>query len=75
VTSKEIGKELQNAGIEFDRKKIDLEHPIKSLGETKVPIKLHPNVTAEVTVIVEREASIGEEGEGKKPETGQESTT
>jgi len=75
VTSKEIGEELQNAGIEIDRKKFDLEHPIKSLGETKVPIKLHPNVTAEITVIVERETSIGEEGEGKEPETGQESTT
>jgi large subunit ribosomal protein L9 len=74
VTSKEIGEELQQkAGVEFDRKKIDLEHPIKTLGETQVPIRLHPEVTATVTVLVEREGPVpGTEEAPKEPKTASE---
>lgn len=42
--------------ISIDKRKIELDHPIKDLGERAVPIKLHPDVTAQVRVIVERES-------------------
>jgi large subunit ribosomal protein L9 len=38
-----------------DRRKIQLDDPIKSLGEFKVPVRLHKDVTAEVTVVVAKE--------------------
>jgi large subunit ribosomal protein L9 len=38
-----------------DRRKIHLEEPIRTLGEHKVAIRLHRDVTAEVTVNVTRE--------------------
>lgn len=53
VSSKEIAEEIKKQlGYEVDKKKILLESPIKSLGVTIVPIKLHPNVTTEVNVHV-----------------------
>lgn len=53
VTSKEIASALlSQAGINLDRKKINLSEPIKSTGEKQVEIKLHPQVTAKVTVQV-----------------------
>ena len=39
-------------GIDIDKKKMQLSEPIKSLGTTIVPIKVHPKVTAEVKVKV-----------------------
>ncbi|HRS00642.1 MAG TPA: 50S ribosomal L9 C-terminal domain-containing protein [Candidatus Sumerlaeia bacterium] len=38
----------------MDKKKIHLPEPIKSLGEFPVEIKLHPEVTTKVTVVVEK---------------------
>lgn len=55
VTSIDIANFLEEQKIEVDRKKIELEEPIKSLGVFKVPIKLHPEVTAELKVKVVRE--------------------
>jgi large subunit ribosomal protein L9 len=52
VTSMEIGAKLAEAGIEIDRKKIQLEEPIKTLGEHLVPIKLQAGITAEVKIKV-----------------------
>ena len=56
ISSKEIAaaaKEQQN--LELDKKKIVLKDPIKSAGEYKVPVKLHPKVTASLTVVVEEQ--------------------
>ena len=39
-------------GYDIDKKKMQLSSPIKELGTTKVPIRLHPKVTAELKVIV-----------------------
>jgi large subunit ribosomal protein L9 len=39
----------------LDRKKIHLEEPIKNLGMYTVPIKLHPEVTAQLKVWVVQE--------------------
>lgn len=46
VTNKDIGEALAREGIEVDKHKILLEKPIKELGIFMVPIKLHPEVTA-----------------------------
>ena len=52
VTSQEIAELVSAQGISIDRRKIQLGEPIKSLGEFKVPIKLHPEITAEITLTV-----------------------
>lgn len=53
VTSIDIHKKLEEAGVEIDRKCIQLDSPIKTSGETKVEIKLHSDVTAELTINIE----------------------
>ncbi|SPE36625.1 50S ribosomal protein L9 [Candidatus Sulfopaludibacter sp. SbA6] len=55
VTSKDVGDALAAKNYTIDRRKIHMEEPIKQLGEYKVPVRLHKDVTAEVTVIVVRE--------------------
>ena len=55
VTNIDIANQLMEKGIEVDRKKILLEEPIKSLGSHEVSIKIHPEVTAKVNVVVEKE--------------------
>jgi large subunit ribosomal protein L9 len=55
VTTMEIETYLKENGIEVDRKKIHLEEPIKSVGMFTVPIKLHPDVVANLKVWVVQE--------------------
>ena len=55
VTSKDIADLLERKNFHIDRRKIHLEEPIKQLGEHRVPIRLHRDVTVEVTVQVLRE--------------------
>jgi large subunit ribosomal protein L9 len=55
VTAKDIGEMLEKAGYTIDRRKIMLEAPIKTLGEHKVAIRLFRDVTAHVTVQVNKE--------------------
>ncbi len=52
VTSQDIAEALKEKGIEIDRRKIQLEEPIKALGIYTVPVKLHPEVTANIKVWV-----------------------
>jgi large subunit ribosomal protein L9 len=52
VTTKEIGDKLAAAGVEIDRKKIQLPEPIKALGVYEVPVKLAGGVTAKIKVSV-----------------------
>ncbi len=53
ISSKEISDALQaQHGIEIDKKKIQLGAPIRALGTTAVPVKLHPKVTAQLNVTV-----------------------
>ncbi|MCL6597722.1 MAG: 50S ribosomal protein L9 [Alicyclobacillus macrosporangiidus] len=54
VTTKHIGEALAKLGFDLDRRKIQLPEPIKALGGYRVQIKLHPEVTATVTVFVEQ---------------------
>jgi large subunit ribosomal protein L9 len=55
VTSKDIVEALEKQGYTIERRKIALEEPIKTLGEFKVPVRLHREVTAEITVQVVKE--------------------
>ena len=55
VTAKDIAESLEKQGYQIDRRKIQLAEPIKTLGEFKVPVRLHREVTVEVTVNVVRE--------------------
>ena len=55
VTSKDVADGLVAKGFTIDRRKIQLDEPIKQLGEFKVPVRLHKDVTAEVTVVVSKE--------------------
>lgn len=52
VTNMDIEAKLQSAGVEIDRRKIQLAEPIKTLGEHNVSIKLDAGVVAEITVTV-----------------------
>jgi len=56
VTSMQIAEALAAEGIEIDKKKILLEEPIKKLGVYTVPVKLHPDVAANVKVWVVEES-------------------
>ena len=57
VSSKEIAAAAQEQlGLDIDKKKVQLKEQLKSLGTFHVPVKLHPKVTAELTVIVVEEA-------------------
>ncbi|MBR3403040.1 MAG: 50S ribosomal protein L9 [Parasporobacterium sp.] len=56
IASKEIAAAvLDQTGLELDKKKIVLADPIKALGEHKVKVKLHKDVTASLLVKVEEE--------------------
>ncbi|HXG35298.1 MAG TPA: 50S ribosomal protein L9 [Bryobacteraceae bacterium] len=55
VTAKDIAEALQQKNYVVDRRKIQLEEPIKQLGEYKVPVRLHKDVTAEILVQVVKE--------------------
>jgi len=55
AASKDVGDALAAKNYTIDRRKIQMDEPIKQLGEYKVPVRLHKDVTAEVTVIVVRE--------------------
>jgi large subunit ribosomal protein L9 len=55
VTALDIAEFLVNHKIDIDKRKIQLEEPIKTLGEYQVPIRLHREVTVPVKVIVEPE--------------------
>jgi large subunit ribosomal protein L9 len=55
VTAKDIAEALEAKGFHIDRRKINLEDPIKTLGEFAVPVRLHREVTANVKVQVNRE--------------------
>ena len=57
VTSSDIAAELAAQGHEVDRRKIQLGDPIKAVGDFKVAVRLHREVTARVTVKVQAEVT------------------
>ncbi len=52
VTSQEIADHLATAGHEVDKRRIELEHPIRQLGHHSVAVRIHPEVQAEISVDV-----------------------
>ena len=53
ISAKEISDAAkEQLGMTLDKKKLQLESPIKTLGVTEVPLRLHPEVTATVKVVV-----------------------
>jgi large subunit ribosomal protein L9 len=53
ITTKQITEELQKKhGIKIDKRKMELADAIRTLGHTKVPVKLHHEVTAVLDVHV-----------------------
>lgn len=52
VTAKDIADALERQNYTIDRRKIQLEDPIKNTGEYKVPVRLHREVTTEIAVNV-----------------------
>ncbi|MEH6991367.1 50S ribosomal protein L9 [Neobacillus drentensis] len=53
ITTKQIAEELQKKhGIKIDKRKMELSDAIRTLGHTKVPVKLHHEVLATLTVHV-----------------------
>jgi len=60
VTAKDIAEAIAAQGVEVDKRKIELGHPIKELGTVSVPVKLHSQVTATVSVTVVRAEASGD---------------
>ena len=55
VTSGDIAEFLKAKGVEVDKRKVQLDEPIKKLGEHEVSVKLHPEVAANLRVLVTKE--------------------
>ena len=55
VTAMDIAAALEDKGFHIDKRKVELAEPLKTLGEYKVPLRLHADVTAGVEVHVVRE--------------------
>lgn len=53
VTNMDIHKELEAAGIIVDRHAIELDKPVKKSGKTEVTVRIHPQVTAILTISVD----------------------
>ena len=65
VTSMDIHKELEAAGIVIDRHAIELEKPIKKSGKSEISIRLHPQVVTTLTISVDA-GDTAEKAEGDK---------
>jgi large subunit ribosomal protein L9 len=52
VTSADIADALARLGFDVDKRKIQLDEPLKALGEYSVPLKLHKDVVAPIKVLV-----------------------
>lgn len=60
VTAADVAEALQrDLGVKVDRRRIELEGPIKSLGEHTVTLRLAPGISAEVRVVVEAADGVG----------------
>ena len=57
VTSADIARELEHKGLNIDRRKIQLDEPLKQVGDFNVPVKLHRDVIVPVKVTIQKEAS------------------
>jgi large subunit ribosomal protein L9 len=56
VTSSDIAHALEQKGYTIDRRKVQLDEPLKQLGEFHIPVKLHREVSAHIKVTVSAES-------------------
>ena len=65
VSPTDVAEALEQKGLKVEKRKIALDHPVKTLGEYTASIKLHPEVTASfpITVIKDEESEPVEEVE------------
>ena len=56
VTNMDMAEAVAAQGIDLDRKLIQMEEPLKELGEFEIPVKLPHDVSASLNVVVEKEA-------------------
>jgi large subunit ribosomal protein L9 len=57
VTSADIARELESKGLNIDRRKIQLDEPLKHVGDFNVSIRLHKDVSVPVKVTIQKEAT------------------
>jgi large subunit ribosomal protein L9 len=55
ITAQDVAAALAAQGHQVDKRRIELDHPIKTLGDHTVAIRLHPEVTAELRLTVQAE--------------------
>jgi len=60
VTSRDIARMIADEGTEIAKGQVSINAPIKSIGQYKVPLALHPEIEVSVTVIVARSADEAE---------------
>jgi len=67
ITAADVHAKIVEAGVELDRKKIHLHTPVKSIGNHEVKIKLHPEVSLELSFDVVSENPIDEAEDTEAP--------
>ena len=71
ITANDIATRMKNElGVEIERHRIVLEHPIKSTGEHEISIKLHHDVTATLKFTVKSSSEPKPEAAAEEPESG-----
>lgn len=55
ITSQDISEALQKMGFDVDKKKIELKQPIKETGTVTVPVRVYPEIVANVRVTMQAE--------------------
>jgi large subunit ribosomal protein L9 len=55
VSLADVGEALERKGFRLEKRKVLLHEPLKTLGEFTVQVKLHPEVTVGVPIVIERE--------------------
>ena len=72
VTSADIARELEHKGFSIDRRKIQLDEPLKAIGDFNVSIKLHRDVVVPIKVTIQKEAGAQEAAAPQAEEAGAE---
>ena len=68
VTTRDIADQTTGAGFTIDRRQVELNRPIKTVGLHKVRVRLHPEVTVDVTANVARSTEEAEaQARGERP--------
>ena len=72
VTSADIARELESKGVPVDCRKIQLDEPLKTVGDHQVNIKLHKDVVVPIKVHIKKEAGSEEAAAPATEEAGAE---